>query len=105
VRRAMLGAVNESDGTAHRAAVPGLSVAGKTGTAEYDGGIKGEKQRFNRAWFIGIEPFEKPEDEVVLRPENTKRGGGVAAPVAGEIFARMFQKKHSTTGDSDTYAD
>ena len=35
-RRTMLAAVHDSDGTAHRAAVRGLAVAGKTGTAEFD---------------------------------------------------------------------
>lgn len=105
VRRAMLGAVNESDGTAHRAAVPGLQVAGKTGTAEYDVVIEGQTRRFNRAWFIGFAPFDQPKVAVVVMLEDAKSGGGVAAPVAGEIFAKMFQKTHSVTGDSDVYAD
>ncbi len=105
VRRAMLGAVNESDGTAHRAAVPGLSVAGKTGTAEYDVRIEGQTRRFNRAWFMGFAPYDKPQIAVAVMLEDARSGGGVAAPVAGEIFARMFQKKRSATGDSGVYAD
>ena len=57
VRHAMLGAVQDG-GTAHPAAVAGLAVAGKTGTAQYDKTVDGKAQRFDRAWFIGFTPFD-----------------------------------------------
>ena len=101
VRHAMLGAVQEVDGTAHRAAVKGLSVAGKTGTAEYDT----KEGRFKRAWFMGFAPYDRPEVALSVLIEDADSGGHSAAPVAGAIFAGVFQKKTETVGGGATYAD
>jgi penicillin-binding protein 2 len=102
VRRAMLGAVGEADGTAHHAAVSGLGIAGKTGTAEYDT----PQGRFKRAWFMGFAPYEQPQFAVAVLIEDADSGGHTAAPVAGEIFARVFQKKREGGGtEAGVYAD
>ena len=75
----MRGVVDEGTGTA--AALTGLSVAGKTGTAE-----TGDTGR-NQAWFIGFAPAENPEIAVAVVIEDTAgTGGGVAAPVAGAVM-------------------
>ncbi len=93
VRHAMLGAVQEADGTAHRATVKGLSVAGKTGTAEYDT----KEGRFKRAWFIGFAPSDQSHDQpqvaLSVLIEDADSGGHSAAPVAGRIFAAVFGKE------------
>ena len=102
VRHAMLGAVQEIDGTSHRAAVKGLSIAGKTGTAEYDT----KQGRIKRAWFMGFAPYEEPRVALSVLLEDADSGGHSAAPVAGEIFARMFGKtREGTTAGGATYAD
>jgi len=99
VRRTLLGAVQEADGTSHRAAVRGLSVAGKTGTAEFDLYENGTRRRINRAWFIGFAPYERPTVAVVVMFEDANSGGHTAAPVAGQIFAGLFGKeKLAVTG-------
>jgi penicillin-binding protein 2 len=106
VRRTMLGAVRDLDGTAHHAAVAGLSVAGKTGTAEYDVTVDGRVQRFKRAWFMGFAPYEQPRIAVAVLIEDADSGGHTAAPVAGEIFARAFDKQRdSTSAGAGAYAD
>jgi penicillin-binding protein 2 len=89
VRHAMLGAVQEVDGTAHRAAVKGLRVAGKTGTAEYDT----KEGRCKRAWFMGFAPYDQPQVALSVLIEDADSGGHTAAPVAGEIFAGVFEKQ------------
>ena len=105
VRHAMLGAVQEVDGTAHRAAVKGLRIAGKTGTAEYDT----KNGRFKRAWFMGFAPADPPPDQpqvaLAVLIEDADSGGHTAAPVAGAIFAGVFQKKTETVGGGATDAD
>jgi penicillin-binding protein 2 len=102
VRHAMLGAVQDVDGTAHRAAVKGLEVAGKTGTAEYDT----KEGRFKRAWFMGFAPYDQPRVALSVLIEDADSGGHSAAPVAGEIFARMFEKsREGTTTGGAAYAD
>ncbi|MEO8662868.1 MAG: penicillin-binding transpeptidase domain-containing protein [Bryobacteraceae bacterium] len=66
-------------GTARLAAVPGLEVAGKTGTATSDGSHK-------HAWFAGFAPARAPRVVVVVYVESGQ-GGADAAPVAHEVFA------------------
>lgn len=72
-------------GTATRAKLPNVAVAGKTGTAQNPHGE-------DHAWFICFAPFEKPTIAVVVLVENAGFGGTVAAPIAGEWLKRYFQK-------------
>lgn len=101
VREAMLAAVQTVDGTGHRAAVKGLQIAGKTGTAEFET----PTGRIKRTWFIGFGPYEQPQVAVVVLIEDGESGGHTAAPVAGEIFAGVFGKQTENVGRSGTYAD
>ncbi|MDR7550244.1 MAG: penicillin-binding protein 2 [Armatimonadota bacterium] len=66
-------------GTGRAAAVPGLSVAGKTGSAENPRGIP-------HAWFAGYAPADRPSLVVVVFVEHGRRGGDAAAPIARAIF-------------------
>jgi peptidoglycan glycosyltransferase len=71
--------VEEGTGTA--AALVGLSVAGKTGTAE-----TGQAGR-NQAWFIGFAPAQAPTAAVAVVIEDSPLTGGVvAAPVAAAVM-------------------
>ena len=83
VRNGMLLAVE--NGTGGRARVPGIKVAGKTGTAQNPHGE-------DHAWFICFAPFEKPTIALAVLVENAGFGGTVAAPIAGEWLKRYFQK-------------
>lgn len=84
---AMEGVVREGTGT--RAAIPGIQVAGKTGTAETPGNEAcGGGEQENQAWFMGFAPADEPKIAVVATVECTPRfGGDVAAP----IFARVAE--------------
>lgn len=76
VRAGMEGAVMY--GTAQLAAVPGATVAGKTGTVFTPAG--------NRiAWFAGFAPSRSPKVAIALMMPGVS-GGGDAAPVAGRIL-------------------
>ncbi len=63
------------------AAIAGITVAGKTGTAET--GVPGEEPH---AWFIGFAPASDPVIAVAVIIENGGFGGSVAGPVAGDIM-------------------
>ena len=70
--------VNAGTGTA--AALEGIQVAGKTGTAE-----KGDGS--NLAWFIGFAPADDPQVAVAVVIEDTQSTGGeAAAPLAAEVI-------------------
>ena len=75
--------VEEGSGTA--AALEGIRVAGKTGTAEVDGGAA------NQAWFIGFAPIERPRMAIAVTVERTQgQGGTVAAPIAKRVLEELL---------------
>lgn len=66
-------------GTGTAAALEGIEVAGKTGTAE-----RGDA---NQAWFIGFAPAEAPRVAVAVTIEDTSgTGGAIAAPMAAAVM-------------------
>lgn len=74
----MVAAVEEGTGT--QAAISGVTVAGKTGTAEVEG-------KPPHAWFLGIAPAGNPSVVVAVVVENSGgSGGAVAAPIAREVM-------------------
>jgi peptidoglycan glycosyltransferase len=76
--------VKEGTGTA--AALSGLDVAGKTGTAET--GVAG----LNDAWFIGFAPSQGARVAVAVVVENTtSQGGVIAAPIARAVMQSILQ--------------
>jgi peptidoglycan glycosyltransferase len=79
----MANVVEEGTGTA--AALQGISVAGKTGTAEVGTSI-------NQAWFIGFAPVDNPRVAVAVTVERTTgQGGTVAAPIAKSVMESLLR--------------
>lgn len=79
--------INSDTGTGRLARVPGLRVAGKTGTAQ-----SGQDQ--THAWFVGYAPFDNPQVAMVVFVENGGKGGVVAAKMAGLIFKWMKEQNY-----------
>lgn len=78
--------VEEGSGTA--AALAGIRVAGKTGTAEVAGGAA------NQTWFIGFAPVERPRVAIAVTVERTQgQGGTVAAPIAREVLKVLLANR------------
>jgi penicillin-binding protein 2 len=80
-------------GTAQRAALQGIRVAAKTGTAQIVGSRKGESKdraKLPNAWVIAFAPAEKPTIAIAVLIEHGEHGGLSAGPVAGKILARFF---------------
>ena len=86
IRDGMLASVSTADGAAWRAAVPGYTVAGKTGTAEFfrDG------EALEHAWFTGFAPYDDPE-MVVTVYFDLGIGGVKAAPIGGLIMEYFLE--------------
>lgn len=77
-------------GTVTNAAVAGVTVAGKTGTAEFGPDLGGGTYQ-SHAWFTGFAPEEDPEVAVVV---FLQQGNGAknAAPVGGRILDYYFHR-------------
>ncbi|MDR2613650.1 MAG: penicillin-binding protein 2 [Deltaproteobacteria bacterium] len=105
VRKGLEAVVNDPGGTGRRAAVPGVRVSGKTGTAQvvslkrYQGYSRGGRPyRYqDHAWYTAYAPSEDPEVVVTVLLEHSGSGGANAGPVAGKVLAAYFDKSVDTT--------
>ena len=78
-----------TEGTGRRGAIPGVRVAGKTGTTE-------SESRAPDVWFVAFAPVEDPVIALAVFVEEggeageSATGGTVAAPIAAEIIAHYL---------------
>jgi cell division protein FtsI/penicillin-binding protein 2 len=82
VRDMMVGVVRSGTGTA--AAIPGVAVAGKTGTAELRPNSTDPKDA--DAWFVAFAPAERPKVAVAVMLVGAGFGGTAAAPIARQVL-------------------
>jgi cell division protein FtsI (penicillin-binding protein 3) len=81
-----------TQGTGRAADVPGLAVAGKTGTAEIWGGAEGYDSSRNFSSFAGVFPAQAPRYVIVLALDGVGAGGAggaVAAPAVARTLRRV----------------
>jgi penicillin-binding protein 2 len=93
LREGMVQVVASKSGTAGRAAVPGIQVAGKTGTAQW--GPKNNER--TAAWFAGFAPADKPKYAFAALYEgepdrNDVHGGTQAAPLIGKVLREIYKE-------------
>jgi len=95
VKEGMRAAVNEAHGTARRARINNVVVAGKTGTAQNPHGE-------DHSVFMAFAPFDNPKIAIAVFVENAGFGGTWAAPIAslmmekyltGEIADKLKEKR------------
>ncbi len=86
VRQMMVAVVQRGTGTA--AALSGVQVAGKTGTATNPAGR-------SHAWFVAFAPAGSAKVAVAIVVENAGYGGDVAAPIARRVIAAALAHERS----------
>jgi peptidoglycan glycosyltransferase len=90
---AMEGVVSEGTGT--NAAISGVAVAGKTGTAEtpFNEDCGGGSEE-NQAWFIGFAPADDPQIAIAASVEcTTAFGGDIAAPIFRDVAETIINNE------------
>ncbi len=90
---AMEGVVSAGTGT--NAAIPGVPVAGKTGTAETPGNEScGGGEAENQAWFMGFVPADEPKIAIAASVECTERfGNDAAAPIFRSVAETILNEE------------
>lgn len=93
-------------GTAERANLPYVTVAGKTGTAEYCDNIANARGLCepgnwpSHAWFIGYAPYENPEILILGFVYNGDEGSRVALPMVMETMEAYFRLRAERQSDT-----
>jgi penicillin-binding protein 2 len=105
LRKALVDVTESGNGTAHKAQVEGIHVAGKTGTAQWGGGGNPDKQR-TAAWFAGFAPAENPRYAFAAVYEgepgdNSIHGGSHGAPLIGKTLQKIFAPAKKDDGKAD----
>jgi penicillin-binding protein 2 len=95
LREAMLADVESSEGTGTPAAVNGLQICGKTGTAQVQD--TSNKTIGHNYWFASYAPYENPKYAVVVMVESQESGSGttVCAPIAHDIYETILKKENA----------
>ncbi len=79
--------------------IPGVRIAGKTGTAQVRVKREGKVGNINLAWFLCFAPADNPEIAMVVMLEGdtigeTFGGGRNAGPIAATVLKKYFEKKN-----------
>jgi cell division protein FtsI/penicillin-binding protein 2 len=94
----MMVADTEGTGTGKRAAIEGVKVAGKTGTAEKLGSNGRYDKTLNVSSFVGFAPADNPEIVALVsidEPKGIAYGGYVAAPAWKQIVEAALLAENS----------
>jgi peptidoglycan glycosyltransferase len=83
VKKMMIAVVQRGTGTS--AQLPGVTVAGKTGTATNPFGAP-------HSWFVCFAPAENPRVVVAVVVENAGYGAAVAAPIASNVLRTALER-------------
>ncbi len=99
IRKGMLDVVGGARGTARRAKIKGIDIAGKTGTAQVFTLTKSHRDSNKRldynlrdhAWFVCYAPAENPVIAVSVIIEHGEHGSTTAVPVAIEVVRTWLE--------------
>ncbi|SRR5579862_100242 len=100
IKKGMVGVVSGRNGTASAARIDNVSVAGKTGTAQW--GPKNHER--TAAWFAGFAPADKPKYAFAALYEGAAglsdvHGGVYAAPLVAKVLRELFKDQSKTKPD------
>ena len=103
LKEAMRRVNNGPAGTARHWKVPGVEMAGKTGTAQvmsfsadqiYSSCVARPIQMRHHGWFVGWAPWDKPEITVVVLAQHSCHGNTGAMPIMRDIIEAYYKKHH-----------
>ncbi len=103
VKEALRRVTNGTHGTARNLKIPGVQMAGKTGTAQvmsfsadqiYASCEARPIHMRHHGWFVAWAPWDKPEITVAVLAQHSCHGNPGAAPIARDVIEAYFKKYH-----------
>jgi len=91
VRGGMFDVVQHPDGTAKSARVPGVDIAGKTGSAQYRKKVDGEVVDSVYTWMISYAPYHFPRYAVAFLVEDGISGSTTIGPRLSALYQKIFE--------------
>ncbi|MEA2069352.1 MAG: penicillin-binding transpeptidase domain-containing protein, partial [Verrucomicrobiota bacterium] len=91
VRGGMRDVVMDPHGTAKKARVANIPIAGKTGSAQYKKRVDGEVVSSVHTWMISYAPFDFPRYAVAMVVEDGVSGGNTVGPRLSQLYAKIFE--------------
>jgi penicillin-binding protein 2 len=99
VRSAMGDVVAAPNGTGKAARIEGITIAGKTGTAQVVKEAQGARTKEtalsdkyrDHGWFMAFAPIDHPKIAIACIIEHSGHGGSTAAPVVKAVMEKYFQ--------------
>ena len=100
IKEGLVGVIHGKRGTARKVRIKGLTIGGKTGTAQVVriAQYKGLKEKDipykfrDHAWFTCYAPAEDPQIAITVLVEHGLHGGSGAGPIARVIMKKYFEK-------------
>jgi penicillin-binding protein 2 len=106
VKKALIGVVEDKDGTGKMAKSDKVRIGGKTGTTQVIGGVIKEEELPDRykdhAWFVAFAPEDNPEIVVTVFVEHGGHGSTSAAPIAKRIIEAYYIEEQKHKGQNDS---
>lgn len=87
--------MSEKYGTGKKARVPGIEMAGKTGTAEFGAKQEGRKH----AWMVAFAPYDNPRYAIAIIVEEGLSGGVTVAPKMKQLVQGLFEGADPIRGE------
>lgn len=91
IRGGMYDVVQSPDGTAKKARVPGIEIAGKTGSAQYRKRVGDEVVTRVQTWMISYAPYDFPRYAIAFLVEDGVSGGNTIGPRLSALYQKIFE--------------
>ena len=99
VRQGMRKVVMHPNGTARSAQVKGISIAGKTGSAQYRKKVGDQVEDRVYAWMISFAPYDSPRYAIAMLVEDGVSGGQTIAPRLSQLYRMLFEYDGTLSGE------
>jgi cell division protein FtsI/penicillin-binding protein 2 len=99
IRKGMRDVVMHRNGTARTAQVEGITIAGKTGSAQYRKKVGDQVEDRVHTWMISYAPYDFPRYAIAMLVEDGVSGGQTIGPRLAQLYRMLFEYDGTLSGE------